>query len=163
MAKKTNKKPRKLYCMCGCGTELSREGWRKWSRSNFITGHNVQVVNKVSLIDKTKDTRKGQTGFLAAKVVANIRHDAIKAGYEWFLDDVFVYYKIIDDCSYCGKPSGWPNGRNGIDRVDSSVGYYPQNCVPCCKQCNRGKSNQSKKEFYEWVDRIYLHKSKNKV
>jgi 5-methylcytosine-specific restriction endonuclease McrA len=27
----------------------------------------------------------------------------------------------------------------GIDRVDNSIGYTPDNCVPCCTQCNRIK------------------------
>ncbi len=147
----------KKYCRCGCGEEIKEKPWSKYRNQLFITGHNVPIVNKVSLIDKIKDNRKGQTGFLATKVIANIRHDAIKAGYEWFLDDVFVYYKMIGDCFYCGKLSGWPNGRNGIDRVDSKIGYYPKNCVSCCKQCNRAKSDQTQNEFYEWIERIKNH------
>ena len=31
-------------------------------------------------------------------------------------------------CKYCGDLQDY----NGIDRVDSTLGYYIDNCVPCC-------------------------------
>lgn len=155
MADKNKRPSTKLFCRCGCGIELNRDGWAKYSRSVFVSGHNVPVTNSLSLIDKTKDTRKNQTGYLATKVVANIKHDAIKAGYAWELTPEFVYYKIIDKCTYCGKESGWPKSRNGIDRVNSLIGYTEENCVTCCKFCNRAKSNSNFDDFYEWVNMIY--------
>ena len=42
----------------------------------------------------------------------------------------------------------------GIDRIDSSIGYVVENCVPCCTLCNRMKSNLSGREFIAHVDRI---------
>lgn len=44
---------------------------------------------------------------------------------------------------------------NGIDRVDSSLGYSKDNSVPCCKYCNIAKNTMSKDEFYKWVKRVY--------
>lgn len=35
-------------------------------------------------------------------------------------------------CSYCGDTIA----TIGIDRVDSSIGYTLENCVPCCTMCN---------------------------
>jgi hypothetical protein len=29
----------------------------------------------------------------------------------------------------------------GIDRADSRKGYQPGNCIPCCRECNRIKSD----------------------
>jgi hypothetical protein len=63
----------------------------------------------------------------------------------------------VEDCHYCGRPPRifYPYAGNkkvapewiesccipvqGIDRVDNSIGYTPDNCVPCCTQCNRIK------------------------
>lgn len=146
---------KKLKCACGCGKVLTEKPWHKYRPIRFISGHNVPRRNYVSFLDDTKDTRKNQTGFLATKMVANIRHDAKKAGYEWAISDLFVFSLIVKDCTYCGTPSGWPNGRNGIDRVDSSIGYVEANCVSCCKTCNRAKSNGSVAELREWVIRFY--------
>ena len=45
-------------------------------------------------------------------------------------------------CFYCGAPPSTKmhvkhgGFRNGIDRIDSSIGYEPTNVVPCCRICN---------------------------
>lgn len=46
---------------------------------------------------------------------------------------------------------------NGIDRVDSSIGYTIQNTVPCCRKCNTWKSDMTQQEFAEHVRNIYEH------
>lgn len=86
------------------------------------------------------------------------------------------------DCYYCGaKPSnvynllygkdhkylsrqprgGKPFIYNGLDRIDSNLGYCVDNCVPCCAQCNIAKSNFSKEEFLSWIKRVYIHNNKH--
>ena len=44
-------------------------------------------------------------------------------------------------CIYCGEYSDTYNGEpfNGVDRIDSNLGYCISNCVPCCATCNRMK------------------------
>lgn len=44
---------------------------------------------------------------------------------------------------------------NGIDRLDSNLGYTHENCVPCCKYCNIAKSTMTVNEFLSWIDRVY--------
>lgn len=44
---------------------------------------------------------------------------------------------------------------NGIDRVDSDIGYILNNCVPCCTQCNIMKHDYTKNEFLEQIEKIY--------
>lgn len=44
-------------------------------------------------------------------------------------------------CFYCDASS------SGLDRQDPSKGYVPENVVPCCPQCNFGKSDASVSEF----------------
>ena len=62
------------------------------------------------------------------------------------------------DCHYCNrKPSQNSNRKqsasphnmrfkvdyiyNGIDRMNSDIGYISSNCVPCCGDCNAIKSD----------------------
>lgn len=142
-------------CKCGCGSIIKKQPWHKYKPVRFVSGHNIKPINPLSLLDKTKDHRKNQTGFLAPKIVANIRRDAKKAGYDWQLEDTFVFKLITSDCAYCGEKSGWPQKRNGIDRVDSSVGYLKVNCVPSCSMCNRAKNNKSEDEFVRWGIKFY--------
>ena len=67
------------------------------------------------------------------------------------------------NCFYCGKiPSQIMrhpelNGGytyNGIDRIDNTVGYFLNNCVPCCYTCNRAKGQMTQEEFYNWAERV---------
>lgn len=63
-------------------------------------------------------------------------------------------------CFYCDcGPSSVRKARdnygeyryNGIDRVDNAIGYVPENCVPCCAECNSVKNGINK----EMVRRLY--------
>ena len=44
---------------------------------------------------------------------------------------------------------------NGIDRLDSNIGYTNENSVPCCKHCNFAKHTMSANDFYSWIRRVY--------
>ena len=41
------------------------------------------------------------------------------------------------------------------DRVDTTKGYFKENCVPCCKMCNIMKNKFSKEDFINKVKSIY--------
>lgn len=69
-------------------------------------------------------------------------------------------------CHYCGinplqirvdrhKKLNGDYIHNGVDRIDSSMGYIQDNVVACCKICNYAKRNMSKEDFMVWVKRIY--------
>lgn len=90
---------------------------------------------------------------------------------EWDLSLSEYKDLIHKPCYYCGaEPStnnSWndTNKRkstdevvkiNGIDRVDPNKGYNVENCVPCCKYCNRMKSDLSLTDFYNRISIIYL-------
>lgn len=79
---------------------------------------------------------------------------------------------IISNCSYCGiNPSQIhskcnckkPILHNGIDRIDSSLGYVLSNCTACCKICNRAKSDLSVNEFKEYIIRLTKFASTKKL
>lgn len=55
-------------------------------------------------------------------------------------------------CVYCGEPP-----RNGIDRIDSSLGYTVANSAPCCKVCNFMKSTLQVEQFLAHVRKISRH------
>lgn len=51
---------------------------------------------------------------------------------------------------------------NGIDRINSDIGYIKSNVVTCCKRCNYAKNSMSINEFYKLIKLIYEH-SKEKI
>ena len=64
-------------------------------------------------------------------------------------------------CYYCGDMI---NGV-GIDRINNSIGYEIDNCVSCCKDCNRMKLKMSKKDFITQcikVAQIHSHNTNTK-
>ena len=88
------------------------------------------------------------------------RHRGIE--FNLTLDD--VRNLVIQRCFYCGAtpkvPKVWHNVRhtipmNGIDRVDSSLGYFVGNCVPCCTRCNYFKRGKKVEDFLNSITEIY--------
>lgn len=72
------------------------------------------------------------------------------------------------ECAYCGtspdcvvrKDYNGFNGDyiyNGIDRIDSKLGYTVENCVPCCARCNWMKNNIPKDDFIAHITKIYRY------
>ena len=46
---------------------------------------------------------------------------------------------------------------NGIDRIDSKIGYINGNVVACCKKCNIAKLDMPIGDFKEHIIKIYNH------
>lgn len=74
---------------------------------------------------------------------------------------------IKSNCYYCGCPpsqiqklrrKGKPIDvgfrYNGIDRINSEIGYIKDNVRPCCFSCNSMKSDMSISEFKQCVTKI---------
>jgi hypothetical protein len=72
---------------------------------------------------------------------------------------------VFQKCFYCGddpKPKVYLNciikktiNINGVDRVDSEIGYEKNNCIPSCETCNRMKMALKQNLFLEQVNKIY--------
>jgi hypothetical protein len=79
-------------------------------------------------------------------------------------DDDFVRL-VTSNCHYCGKShlleTRLVNNKRvnmlTIDRIDSSKGYTPDNCVPSCKICNTIKMDQTYGDFLAQIKRIHSH------
>lgn len=70
---------------------------------------------------------------------------------------------IQNFCYYCGDSPSTIYRRkdykqtflyNGIDRVDNTIGYLIDNCITCCKLCNKYKYTMTHSEFNQWVINI---------
>jgi|ERR1035437_66929 hypothetical protein len=88
---------------------------------------------------------------------------------EWDLTYNEAILLLKSNCHYCGrKPNksyNLYNGRrkflehknkyeilcNGIDRIDSNIGYIKNNVVPCCKICNFAKNDLPYDKFIFWI------------
>jgi hypothetical protein len=60
-------------------------------------------------------------------------------------DITFEEYTALMErpCSYCLNVFSSPIGTGvGLDRIDNTKGYTPNNVLPCCGFCNRLRGNQ---------------------
>lgn len=77
---------------------------------------------------------------------------------------------VKGNCFYCGdepetrylpswsiKSCNRSYSANGIDRVDNLEGYTVENCVPCCRFCNRAKTNHTPSYFLAKIAKITVH------
>ena len=61
-------------------------------------------------------------------------------------------------CYLCGKINTM-NHKNGIDRVNCSLGYTIENCKPCCGGCNYMKLNFELDSWYNKLQTIFNHQN----
>ena len=90
---------------------------------------------------------------------------AVKRNLEFSIEKSQFVKLLYGNCYYCdSEPLNCMNRKlvtkqelffyNGIDRIDNSIGYLPENCVSCCKICNKAKSNHTVGEFLIWLRKV---------
>lgn len=66
---------------------------------------------------------------------------------QWVVDNVFSGQV----CHYCGE-TDWH--LLGCDRLDNTKPHTPENCVPCCNECNKKKYTTPYDEFMRRIGKI---------
>lgn len=146
----TNSGPVQWNCLCDCGTT-------KTIKRNHILQGEVKSCGCLGI-----ESRRIEYGLSAMKRVFGTYKT--KARYrELPFELSFEDFKFLtsQNCFYCErKPSNLSETRNGcfvyngIDRIDSSNGYFLENCVPCCFSCNKAKNDLSIDDFLSLVKKI---------
>lgn len=148
----------KYLCQCDCGNQT------------VVLMQNLKNGNTKSCGCLTKEINEekrlpNNRGVINHIILQYKRH-ARDRGLYWGLSYEQVEEIINAPCFYCGtersnhkvtKNCKEGYDHNGIDRIDSSKGYTPDNVVPCCKTCNRAKNNMDQMEFISWAQRVAKH------
>ena len=149
------KNPKYTYwlCKCDCGndvvkyTDLLRSGKSK----------------SCGCIPRSNKGRRN--GSCTKEIYSSYRSSARSREINFDLNIVEFEKLISCNCEYCGAP---PSNKhtdkygvilyyNGVDRINSKLGYAIDNVVSCCNICNKSKRNLNKSEFYEHINNIYLN------
>lgn len=152
-------------CKCDCGVE-------KEIRGTLLRNGQVKSCGTCDISKVTNPTAPYQKLYRSLSFGAKYRNLEFNISFEEFR-------KIVDSkCHYCGldpyeKHYAYSRRRysqgidkdiyavfNGLDRIDSSKGYYSENIVSCCFMCNRMKSDFSSKDFLSKIKEIYLNHEK---
>jgi len=83
-----------------------------------------------------------------------------KRGISFDITQDEFYECIKQNCYLCGKANTLTH-TNGIDRINSDIGYTKSNIHTCCANCNYMKNNYTYKEFMDKCSLIYEHCIKN--
>lgn len=118
---------------------------------------------------------KSYAGITAA--IGQIKNSAKIRGIDYLLTREEATYIMIQNCTYCNQTpnqnslcrksyknhtnDGFNHSQfihNGIDRVNSDIGYKLENCVPCCGKCNVMKKDYSIINWIEHLEKILKNK-----
>lgn len=100
-------------------------------------------------------------------ILCQMKSGARKRGYSWTITDEQVFALLGGSCHWCGSPPSntkhlrgtrvkprAPFVYSGVDRVDNSRGYEPDNIVSCCAVCNWMKRHLTPLAFLQHAARI---------
>lgn len=151
----------KWKCKCSCGNETLVTGWSLRAGKSKSCGKCGKTRAATNPIEPIK------------RLFRSLRTGAKRRGLTFELKfEQFVEISKLE-CHYCGQPpeikfaysrKRYSQGvdtvayANGVDRIDSSIGYIEGNMLPCCRMCNTMKMDQTLEEFYERIRRIYERK-----
>lgn len=153
-------------CLCECGnvSKVNRPALKDCSvlscgclrKEQSLLGHEKQRGKARPHIQKPNGQSLLHSKFLTYIMGAQARKLSFEITKEQFAN------LTSQNCSYCNaepkefkkKDSFAVRKMNGIDRVDSTIGYTINNCVPCCKICNYMKQQLSEKDFFDHLLKI---------
>lgn len=145
-------------CQCDCGVKKSVNHHSLLKGSSTSCG----CLKKESVI--ARSTRK-EAAF--NRVFRSYTNRCYQYNIEFNLSADYFFIITQKNCYYCNSEpqrisKAWSENTpkftyNGIDRIDNSIGYTEENCVPCCTSCNYAKASMSILEFKKWVEKIYNH------
>lgn len=174
-AKEIVMKGRHVYykCSCDCGKETTIR-WTSLGKTKSCGCLRIRKMKYAQLIGANK--RKLDTDQKAfSKILSTYKSGAKRRNFNFELTNVEFKELIESNCHYCNRhPSNTEKTivnkeyklyeekvYNGIDRIDSSIGYVKENCVTACYLCNKLKMDLSYSDFLNLVKNIYEFKKLN--
>ena len=143
-------------CMCECGKIKNKYMWdlARAKRGHFIGSCGCIRIKKAIQNFKKQGPKS---------IISRYKYHAKDRNYNFTLTNKQAIKILVSNCHYCGEPPSniaWSTNKhasfyyNGIDRIDNTKGYIINNCVPCCYQCNRCKSDLPYDEFMKWIKKV---------
>jgi len=144
-------------------------GDRSYWRARCVCGKEV-----IALRNNLQQRRSQSCGCKRRKKIAFTAFESLFGNYKCQARKRRILFELTKDqflflvsgpCFYCGtmnsnmtkRPSGSSFSSNGVDRQNNLVGYVFENCVSCCRWCNRAKSDLTSEQFVENCKRVAGH------
>lgn len=152
-------------CVCDCGNE-------KITHTNLLTSGRCKSCGCLQKIAHNKEPDR-EKAIIKIIFLNSIKKRSKKINLPYDISIEYFSDLIKKPCYYCGiEHSNYAKDRNyhgtkkyvtsdtivyynGVDRIDSSLGYLTDNVVPCCRSCNCAKNTMSDVVFKEFITRVY--------
>lgn len=144
------------HCRCSCGEEVKVE--TKKLRYGHVRSCGCLRIDQAFCMSQAKVLPSGEAAFNSLYAQYRAQAGTRQLSFDLTPDDFKRLTK--QNCYYCGcEPSqvkrsvGAVGGYtyNGIDRLDNSLGYTPDNSVTACWMCNNAKHDRSVADFLAWI------------
>lgn len=131
-------------CLCDCGTLVVHStGNLKKGTLKSCGCLQKEHYKKISLSPFERKTNRLYKDYVRNAKTRNLVFEITKEEFKQITNK---------SCAYCGEEA---NPINGIDRIDSSLGYIKTNIISCCTKCNTMKHDYKLTEFLEHITKIY--------
>ena len=136
----------KFVCVsCGNEFELTESQYR----NTKSIGRGKYCSNRCKHIGSRGENSPSWAGGKIARSFYVYQMNAAKKGHEFKLTFTEFVNLKSGRCHYCGSVSDI-----GVDRIDSSKGYFSHNTVSCCRTCNQMKWNRTTCDFIGHIRKI---------
>jgi 5-methylcytosine-specific restriction endonuclease McrA len=153
-----------FQCVCGDVVRKTARDVRKQARDGHIPNCGKTECNN----GRKHNSRYADGEAARNELIRSYQKGAKKRGHEFALTVEQMEKLFRGNCYYCGRlPEQIKKTHhrthsssyiyNGIDRVDNSRGYVPENVVSCCDKCNKAKLQMSHDDFLDLIFRIAQH------
>lgn len=156
-------------CMCKCGSITQR------TTTDLITNQGIRKCTACGYMARPQSTRR-QSDIERLYNLSIVNRCKNSKGRIKNLLSLEEFERLIKgNCFYCGQPPDEVTlsknkvvqniriVKNGIDRIDPTKHYSPDNCVSCCKYCNIVKSDLTQEQFFVKINKIYTHLQKKLI
>lgn len=154
-------------CVCKCGKKVIVRGVSlRIGQTKSCGCLQKEISTEIITKGRLKRLIPGDTPS-SNEVYGNYKRNAKSRNLDFILTKEEFYKITKENCFYCGVEakqiykayeSSIPYIYNGIDRIDNSLGYILENCVPCCGLCNQMKMNETLEKFEDQIRRIYKNR-----
>jgi len=148
-------------CQCDCGNITTVITSKLKSGAIKSCGCLKDETNRIN--SQTTIEKRMKDNATLNIVIGAYKYNALARDLEFELTPQECENLFQSNCHYCGSPpSNIQKNRtksyvySGIDRIDNTLGYFPQNVVPCCKTCNKAKGTQSYEDFKKWINNLTM-------
>lgn len=155
--------------ICVCNTQLTSTVYKEYQEKYRTEHKDIWKKYEKNRSQKSKDKKRVYNKWYYAEhrdviLKRNARYSqtlhgkfteyksrAQKAGmaFELTLEQFQMFWK--KHCTYCGSVIN----TIGLDRINNSIGYTIDNCVPCCSICNNQKHSLSLEDWICHIEKIY--------